>query len=343
MNRTRVLATILLLAAGIAPSVAWADDVAQFYQGKQIRLIIGADVGGPNDAYGRLLGRYITRHIPGNPSVIVQNMPGASSVIAANFIYGKAPQDGTVLATLINTIPLTKALGEVETQFDLTKLNWIGNMARELYTVYVRSRTAINSLDDAKHAKVTMGAVTPNAMGSIYPRLINDLAGTQFQVVTGYPGMAAVENAMARGEVDGVAGDRWYDGHGAGVSFNWYLDGSVRTIALIGSKSPAEFAGVPHLVELAGDDEGKQLAELFSSPAEIGKPLVMGPEVPPERVAAMRDAFDATMRDPDLLAEAKQLKLDIDPETGDQLATLVAAIMTQSATIRARARAIMYQ
>jgi tripartite-type tricarboxylate transporter receptor subunit TctC len=343
MSGVRRFGAVLLLASSIAPNIARSDDPAKFYQGKEIRLIIGADVGGPNDAYGRLLGRYIARHVPGIPSVVVQNMPGASSVIAANYVFGKAPQDGTVLATLINTIPLTKALGEVDTQFDLAKLNWIGNMARELYTVYVRAGTAIRSLDDAKQIKVTMGAVTPSAMGSIYPRLINTIAGTQFQVVTGYPGMAAVENALQRGEVDGIAGDRWYDGHGSGVSFNWYLDGSVRTIALIGSKRPAEFGGVPHLAELAKDDEAKQLADLFSSPAEIGKPVVMGPDVPPERVAEMRRAFDATMLDKDFLAEAKLLKLDIDPETGEQLTALIAGIMAQSAIIRSRARAIVYQ
>src|ERR1700685_2198262 len=118
MSRTRYCCAIVMLALLAVPSLAFGDDTARFYEGKQIRLIVGADVGGPNDAYGRLLSRYLTRHIPGNPSVIVQNMPGASSVIAANYVYGRAPQDGTVLATLINTIPLTQALGGVDTQFD---------------------------------------------------------------------------------------------------------------------------------------------------------------------------------------------------------------------------------
>jgi tripartite-type tricarboxylate transporter receptor subunit TctC len=339
----RLFSAILLLAASIAPGIVRAEDVANFYEGKDIRLIIGADVGGPYDAYGRLLGRYIARHIPGNPRVVVQNMPGATAVIAANYVYNKAPQDGTVLATLTNVIPLTKVLGEIDTQFDPAKLNWIGNMAHELYTVYVRSSSPIMSLDDAKRAKVTMGATSPSAMSSIYPRIINNIAGTQFKVVTGYPGMAAVENAMERGEVDGIAGDSWYNGHGSGVSFNWYLNGTIRTIALVGSKLPAEFAGVPHLIDLAKDDETKQLLELFSSPAEVGKPVVLGPDVPAERVATICRAFDATVVDRDFLAEAEKLKLDIDPESGEQLAGLVKAMMAKSAAIAARARAIAYQ
>jgi tripartite-type tricarboxylate transporter receptor subunit TctC len=339
----RLFSAILLLAASIAPGIVRAEDVANFYEGKDIRLIIGADVGGPYDAYGRLLGRYIARHIPGNPRVVVQNMPGATAVIAANYVYNKAPQDGTVLATLTNVIPLTKVLGEIDTQFDPAKLNWIGNMAHELYTVYVRSSSPIMSLDDAKRAKVTMGATSPSAMSSIYPRIINNIAGTQFKVVTGYPGMAAVENAMERGEVDGIAGDSWYNGHGSGVSFNWYLNGTIRTIALVGSKRPAEFAGVPHLIDLAKDDETKQLLELFSSPAEVGKPVVLGPDVPAERVATICRAFDATVVDRDFLAEAEKLKLDIDPESGEQLAGLVKAMMAKSAAIAAHARAIAYQ
>jgi len=343
MSKARSFVPVLLLGLMIAPTVARSDDGAKFYEGKQITLIVGADVGGPYDAYGRLLARYVGRHIAGNPRIVVQNMPGATAVIAANYIYRKAPQDGTVLGTLTNVIPLIKVLGQVYTQFDPAKLNWIGNMARELYTVFVRAQSPIITLADATRMKVTMGATSPNAMSSIYPRFINDIAGTRFSVVTGYAGMAAVENALERGEVDGVAGDSWYDGHGSGVSFNWYLDGTVRTIALVGSKRAAEFAGVPRLVDLAKDAETRQLAELFSSPAEVGKPVVMGPDVPIERVAQMRQAFAATMEDPDFRSEAEQLKLAIDPESGEELTALVQAMMAQPAATASRARAIVYQ
>src|SRR4051794_5908528 len=143
-----------LLVLGSMADVALAQDVANFYEGKQIRLVIGADVGGPYDGYARLLGRHLARHIPGSPRLTMQNMPGATSVIAANYVYKRAPQDGTVLATLTNIVPLMKVLGEVDMQFDPARLNWIGNIARELYTIYVRSASPIKSLEDAKHSKV---------------------------------------------------------------------------------------------------------------------------------------------------------------------------------------------
>jgi tripartite-type tricarboxylate transporter receptor subunit TctC len=320
------------------PDAVHAQDVAKFYEGKEIRLIIGADVGGPYDAYGRLLGRHLARHIPGNPRLVMQNMPGATSVIAANYIYHRAPQDGTVIATLTNVVPLTKVLGEVDIQFDPGRLNWIGSMARELYTVYVRSSSSIHSLDDAKRAKVVMGGTGPTAMSAIFPRLINNVAGTQFHVVTGYQGMAQVQIALERGEIDGIAGDTWSNGKGTGVSLNWYERGMVRTIVLVGSQRPPVFSNVPLLVDLAKDPDTRRLLELFSSPPEVGKPTVMGPDVPAERVAAIRRAYQAMMSDPDFLADAAKLSLAIDPVSGEELTALVQRLVATPAAIAQRAR-----
>jgi tripartite-type tricarboxylate transporter receptor subunit TctC len=268
----------------------------------------------------------------------MQNMPGATSVIAANYVYNKAPQGGTVLATLTNIVPLTRVLGEVDIQFDPARLNWIGNIARELYTIYVRSASPIQSLEDAKNAKVTMGATGPTAMSSIFPRLLNNVIGTQFHVVPGYAGMAQVQLAMERGEVDGIAGDSWYDGQGQGISLNWFQNGTVRTIALIGSKRPPELANVPLLVDLAQDLDTRRLLELFSSPPQVGKPAVMGPDVPAERVAAMREAFKATMSDPEFLADAAKLSLPIDPISGEELTALVKRLMATPDAVAQRAR-----
>jgi tripartite-type tricarboxylate transporter receptor subunit TctC len=318
--------------------VALGQDVANFYEGKQIRLVIGADVGGPYDGYARLLGRHLARHIPGSPRLTMQNMPGATSVIAANYVYKRAPQDGTVLATLTNIVPLMKVLGEVDMQFDPARLNWIGNIARELYTIYVRSASPIKSLEDAKHSKVTMGATGPTAMSSIFPRLINNVIGTQFHVVPGYAGMAQVQLAMERGEVDGIAGDSWYDGQGQGISLNWFKNGTVRIIALIGSQRPAELATVPLLIDLAQDPDTRQLLELFSSPPQVGKPAVMGPDVPADRVAAMREAYKATMSDPEFLADAAKLNMPVDPIAGEELTALVRRLMVVPDAVAQRAR-----
>ncbi|MEA2906962.1 MAG: hypothetical protein QOI12_4349 [Alphaproteobacteria bacterium] len=327
---------MLLLA--LATGLAHGEDVARFYEGKQIRLIIGADVGGPYDAYGRLLSRHLARHIPGHPRLVVQNMPGATSAIAGNYIYNKAPQDGTVIATNMNIVPLMKILGEVDIQFDPARLNWVGNMARETYTIYVRAASAIQSLDDAKRSKVSMGATGPSAMTSVFPRVINHAIGTQFHVITGYPGMAAVQVALERGEVDGLAGDSWYNGRGQGISLNWFRNGTVRTLALVASRRPPEFPGVPLLVDLAKDEDTRRLLELFSSPADIGKPAIMGPDVPAERVAAIRDAFNATMADPEFLADAGKLNMPIDPISGEELSTIVKRMMAAPDAVAQRAR-----
>jgi tripartite-type tricarboxylate transporter receptor subunit TctC len=327
-----------MVLVALPPRSAAGDEVTKFYEGKQIRVLIGANPGGPYDSYGRLLGRHLGRHIPGAPQVIVQNMPGATGVIAANYIYNRAPQDGTVLGSLTNMVPLIKVFAEVDSQFDPARFNWVGNIARELYTVSVRAGSPVQTLDDAKRMKVTMGATAPSAMSSLFPRILNRVAGTQFQIVSGYAGLAAVENAIERGEVDGFAGDSWHNGHGQGMSFNWYRDGTLRTIALVGLKRPQEFANVPLLIDLAQDADTRQLLELFSSPAEIGKPVVLGPDVPAERVAAMRRAFDATMADPAFLADASRMSLAIEPISGEQLTASVKRLMTVPDVVARRAR-----
>lgn len=321
-----------------APDAACAQDVAKFYEGKEIRLIIGADVGGPYDAYGRLLGRHLARHIPGNPRLVMQNRPGATSLIAANYIYHQAPQDGTVIATLTNVVPLTKVLGEVDVRFDPARLHWIGSVARELYTVYVRSDSWVHSLDDAKRGKVVMGGTGPTAMSSIFPRLINSVAGTQFHVVTGYAGMAQVQLALERGEIDGIAGDTWSNGKGTGASLNWYERGMVRPIVLIGSQKPPVFTNVPLLVDLANDVDTRLLLELFSSPPQVGKPAVMGPGVPADRVAAVRRAYQAMMSDPEFLADAAKLDLAVDPVSGEDLTVLVQRLIGTPEAVVQRAR-----
>ncbi len=327
---------LLLFAFASPPTLA--QDAAKFYEGKQVRLLIGADPAGPYDAYGRLLGRHLSKHIPGQPRVVVQNMPGAISVIAANYAYNIAPQDGTVLLNLMNLIPLARAFGEVNIQFDPARFQWIGNMAREHYTVAVRADSAVKSIEDATRIPIKMGATSNSAMNSIYPRLINSVAGTKFELVSGYRGLAGIETAMQRGEVDGFAGDSVFKGHGQGPSYNWYRDGTARMIALIGSTRPPEFPDVPLLVDLAKDAETRQLLALFSSPADVGKPVVLGPDVPLDRVAAMRAAFQATMADPEFLADAGKMNLAIDPMPGEELTMLVRRLMAVPDSVAQRAR-----
>jgi tripartite-type tricarboxylate transporter receptor subunit TctC len=322
---------------------ARAAGVASFYAGKQVRLVIGSDVGGPYDIAARLLGGHLGRHIPGSPTIVIENMPGATSVIAADYIDRVAPQDGTVMATIANIVPMAKALGQVKMQFDPASLSWIGNPAREVYTLYVRAGAPAKTIEDAKRIKLVMGATSRTAMSSMYPRLLDNLIGTKFHVVEGYAGAANVQLAMDRGEVDGFAGDSWNDGYGQGRSFQWYRDGAVRTLVVIATRRPPQLKDAPLLTDLSTDPETRAVLELFASPAEVGKPLVMGPGVPRDRVEAIRRAFLDTVTDPAFLADAARAKITIDPVPGAELESAVKAVMSTPEPVLARARAALQE
>jgi tripartite-type tricarboxylate transporter receptor subunit TctC len=326
----------LLGAAAVHP--ARADNVADFYRHKIVRMIIGTEVGGPYDTYGRLLGRHLGDHIPGNPTVTIENMAGATSVIAANYLADAAPRDGTVLVAIDNVLPLLDLLGNAKLRFDPAKLNWIGNMVREVYTLYVRADVPIKTIDDARQRVVTIGATNPTGQNFMLPRIVDKIAGTKFKLITGYPGAAGVQNAMMRNEVQGFAGDSWSNGCGAGLSFDWYRNGTVRVLLAFTDKRPSGLAGVPLLMDLAKDEPSKELARLFLSPGQIGKPIVVAPGVPAERVAALRRAFDETVADPSFVADAERLKLNIDPVSGEQLEALAARLSATPSTVVQDAR-----
>ena len=329
--------TIVLALVGfcLAEAPASADAVADFYRGKRLMLVVATPPGGPYDICARLLARHLSVHVPGRPSIVVENMTGATGVVAAKYLYDRAPQDGTVLANLHNMLPLLKMLGRVPVDLDPARLNWIGNMTRETGDVVVSAKTEVRTIDDARRIQVLMGAATAMAAAGIYPKVMNAVLGTRFRLVTGYDGFAAVMQALERGEVEGNAGDTWY---GTGTTFDLYRRGAIRVLVQIGAPSP-DLGSVPLLVDLAANDGDRDLLELFSSPYALGKPTAMGPEVPPERVQALREAYQATMADPAFLADAKRLGVPIAPVPGPELEALVQRLATLPPALVARARA----
>jgi tripartite-type tricarboxylate transporter receptor subunit TctC len=330
--RAAVLGVATLLGLGLRP--AGADTVADFYSGRQIRLIVATPAGGPYDNHARLLARYLGAHIPGHPIIVVENLAGATGMLAANYVYNIGPQDGSVLANLHNMLPLIKALGQSTADVDPARFNWIGNMTREVGDVIVTAKSAVKTIEDAKHFTAVIGAPSPMALGAIYPRVMNHVLGTKFRVVTGYDGAASVEHALEQGEIEGDAGDTWFSGQG--VTYDWYKAGTIRVLVQIGTRTP-DLPDVPLLVDLAHDGDDRALLELFSSPYTIGKPTAVGPKVPPERVAALRAAYSATMADPDFLADAKQLGIAIAPVSGQELAGLMTRLMNLPPPLLARA------
>ncbi|HEY3920062.1 MAG TPA: hypothetical protein VGL83_19895 [Stellaceae bacterium] len=326
----------LLVWLGLGCGHATADAIGDFYAGHDIRLIVATPPGGPYDINARLLARHLAEHIPGHPTIVVENMAGATGMRAANYLYNIAPQDGTVLANLHNMLPLIQALGQSTVDVDPARFNWLGNMTREVGDVIVSAKSPAKTIDDAKRVSVMMGTPSPMALGAIYPRVMNHVLGTRFRVVTGYDGAASVEHALEQGEIEGDAGDTWYSG--AGFTYEGVKAGTLRVLVQIGTRSP-ELPDAPLLVDLARNADDRALLELFSSPYTIGKPTAVGPKVPPEHVTALRAAYAATVTDPAFLADAKKLGITIAPVSGEELARLVTQIATLSPAMLARARA----
>jgi tripartite-type tricarboxylate transporter receptor subunit TctC len=332
------LALAAVAACTLAVDGARADAVTDFYRGKIVTLVIVTATGGVYDDYGRLLGRHLGRHIPGQPTIVIQNMGGAAGIIGANYVFNQAPQDGTVLVNLLNTLPLVKVLGQVNAKIEPEQFNWIGNMALATGDIIVSTRSKAKVMADVKEVEVTMGATSPLALGGLYPKLLDRVLGTKFRLISGYEGTAAVELAIDRGEVDGQAGGTWF--RGSGTDYDWFRQGKIRVLAQIGARA-ADLPDVPLLTELVTKTEDRQLMELFSSPFTVGKPTAVGPKVPAERVAALRQAYMETMRDPAFLADAAKFGIDIDPTSGEDLGKLVQHVMSLPPDLLANARAVM--
>jgi tripartite-type tricarboxylate transporter receptor subunit TctC len=319
---------------GLVP-MARADAIGDFYKGRTVRLIVATPAGGPYDNHARLLARHLGDHIPGHPTIVVENLSGGTGMIAANYVYNIGPQDGTVLVNLHNMLPLIKALGQSDLKVDPAHFNWIGNMTREVGDVIVSTRSAVKTVDDAKRATAVIGAPSPMSVGAIIPRVMNYLLDTKFRVITGYDGAAGVEHAIEQGEVDGDAGDTWFSGQGN--TYDWYKANKIRVLVLIGTRTP-DLPDVPLLSELAHNSDDHELLDFFSSPYIVGKPTAVGPKVPADRVTALRAAYVATLQDPAFLADPKQLGANITPVSGEELASLMAEIAKLPSPLLERAK-----
>jgi tripartite-type tricarboxylate transporter receptor subunit TctC len=330
---------VCLLLAGLllgdaAPASAQAD-VAAFYQGKQLRMIVGSAVGGGYDLFARIVARHIGNHIPGRPHLIVQNQPAAGGVVMVNQLYGQGPKDGTVIGVPINGIP-TAPLLQAGTQFDPTRLVWIGSTNREAYVAFVWHTVSVESIPELTSREVVVGATTPGTTMVDFPLLVNDVLGTRFKVVRGYQGTPQINLAIERGEVQGMGGLGW-----ASVKAqtpHWISERKIRVLAQYGFERAAELADVPTMLEFAKSLADRQAMKMLFARTEYGRPYFLPPEVPLERVVALRRAFDATMKDPAFMAEAAKLNFDVDPLTGEAVQALVAELAATPREIVARVR-----
>jgi tripartite-type tricarboxylate transporter receptor subunit TctC len=313
-------------------------DVAAFYAGQQVTLLIGNNAGVSYDVSARLIGRHITHHIPGSPGVIAKNMPGASGLIAANYASNVAPQDGTVIVATLPSIPMRQIVGDENVKFDASKLHWIGNPATPVNVIVTWHASPVKTIADALQQSALMGTTTRDSTGGIQVALANNLVGTRFKLVTGYKGND-IDLAMERGEVDGRAAQFW-DGWKLAKP-DWVRDKKLNVLVQFGVARAKELPDVPLITDLVKDEEQRRIVELFVIPIAMGRPLFVGQGVPVERVQALREAFRRTMDDPAFLSEAAKIDLEVEPMFGEELQALVERMMATPADVVEKAKKAM--
>jgi tripartite-type tricarboxylate transporter receptor subunit TctC len=314
-----------------------AGAVEDFYSGKTVNLYIGAPSGGGYDIYARLVARHLGAHIPGKPLVVSRNMPGAGGRTSAGHVYNVAAADGLSLNASEQALALEQAIGDHKIPVDMSKFNWIGSPNSDNKVVTTWYTSGVRTIEDAKRQEVVMGA-TSNTTSAQYLKAMNAFIGTRFKIVYGYPGGNEVNLAVEKGEVAGRGSASWAIWK---ARPDVLRDHKLNVLVQVGFSKAPELPEVPLLMDLATNGEDRVILQLLSAPSAIGHPIVTSPEVPKERVDALRAAFDATMRDPAFLAEAKQARLDISPTSGAQLATMVGEILSAPRPARDRLGSII--
>ena len=319
----------LLLASPVA-----AQSVDDFYRGRTVTVLVGFTAGGGYDLYARVLGRHLGRHIPGNPAVVVQNMPGAGSLKATQYVFGVAPKDGTVLATVSRGMATDPLLADAK--FDATKLTWIGSVTSETSICATWKASPVKSWDDMFKREFTLGGSATGADPDTFALILRNVFGAKVKLVTGYPGGNDINLAMERGEVDGRCGWSW----SSLKSLKTWLP-QINLLAQFAVVKNAELPQVPWTIERAKDDAQRQVLRLLTAGQFLGRPFFATPEVPADRKAALRAAFDATMTDPQFVAETTKLDLEVTPVTGQAIDAFLADLYaTPKDVVRKAAAAI---
>lgn len=339
--RTTVTCCTVLFGVGVGTGYSSYAITQNLYEGKTIDVLIGYSAGGGYDAYARLVARHMGRHIPGEPALVPRNMPGGGGRVLAGYLENVAAQDGTVLATADQSLPLQQALGDKTITFDTSKFAWIGTPVADNNTTVTWHTTGVKTIEDVKKKQIVMGATGENTSAQ-YPRAMNYFVGTKFRVIVGYPGGNDINLAMERGEVGGRGSNNWPSWKSTRA--DWLKDEKINLLVQIGLKKDPELSEVPLLMDLATNPEDKAALRLLSAPIAVGRPIFSTPNVPEGRLELLRDAFDATMRDAAFLEKAKKMNLDISPSSGADLQNVVDDILaTPKPVVRRLSSAIAPQ
>ena len=338
-RRTGSLLALAALLCGLATrsSAAETDVVADFYKGKSITLIVGFPPGGGYDAYTRVLARHLGRFVPGHPNVVVSNMPGAGSLVSANFIYNKAAPDGLTLAMFASAAAMEALLGNKSAAFDMLKFSWIGSLSQDVIYCGVWQRPgAASSFNDMMGLETIFGSTSPDAISYQHPMILKNVLNAKIKVISGYPGSREINAAMQRGEVNGVCG---MPGSSIKSVFPREVkDGSLKLVIQMGSRRADEFGSIPSVFDYVKTDTDRAIMNFHFGQLLLGRPVVGPPGIPAERLAALRQAMLDTARDPQFHEDASRSGLDVDPATADEVIAKLREISSYTPEILTKAR-----
>ena len=335
-NKARLLrAAVAAALVIVVAEAARAQSAEQFFARKTINISIGYTAGGSYDLYGRLVARHLGKHIPGQPTVIAQNMPGAGSLKAANYLYEVAPKDGTSLGVVVESAALEQALANPAVQYDAAKFTYIGRVATS-NNIFMQWHTSkVQSLDEARRVETSLAGTGPGSIADTVPKLLNALTGTRLKLITGYPASSEAMLAMERGEVDG-ASSSW-----AAVSVgkkDWLRENKIRIILQTTPERVADLPEAPSLGEIGDTPQDRQVFALYASGSAVGRSLLAPPGLPAERVQILRDAFQAMVKDSEFAGDLQRMNVELEPLPGEAVAQLVARALTVPAAVRERAK-----
>jgi tripartite-type tricarboxylate transporter receptor subunit TctC len=328
------LAAVLCLSV---PGSGRAQTIEEFYRGKTISMILGYAGGGSNDLYARLVARHIGKYIPGHPNVIMRNMPGGGSLVAANHLFNIAPKDGTALGLIAPTIPLEERLGAPNVMFKAAAFNWIGRVAPGVNMTFVTATSPIKTIQDTYDHTVLLGASGRSSTVTIYPAVLSNVLGVKFKLVMGYASSTTAMLAMERGEVEG---------HSTSLEIvravhpDWLAEKKITILVQYALKRHPELPDVPTSWELARNPQDAQILKIVANATEVGKMIMAPPDIPADRVFALRRAFDATVKDPEFVADLKTARIELGPMPGEELQKLVEDVGNVPSDVMDKVKAI---
>ena len=332
-----VLAIACVFLATSQP--ATAQSVEEFYRTHPVNLIIGFPVANAYDTYGRAVARHLGKHIPGNPTVVPVNRPGAGSLTAANFLYNAAPKDGATIGHFNRSVPLDPLMGNQAAKFDGRKFTWLGSVGNEVSVCVGWHTSAVKNWNDLLTRDWVAGAASFSADTGVFALVLKNVFGAKVKIITGYPGGGEINLAMERGELDGRCGWSWSAVKSQRPA--WLSEKKINVLVQMGLQKSPDLPNVPLIVDLAADDEQRKTLEVIYSRQEFAWPFAAPPDIPAERAQALRNAFAATMKDPEFLADAKKIQIDVNPASGAAVEKLIGGLYATPDAVMAKVRSVV--